>query len=130
MEGCCYRCRLVALYTSSDEYSTDEIIVGTWIDGKPIYRKTIECNPISSASRSHYFPHGVTNIDTVINVWGTRYSQSSRDYRPIVSASYANFDWMGSVVITQTDVLIESGSGVDSIYTSAYVTFEYTKTSD
>lgn len=29
------------VYSYSQIYSTDEVVVGTWIDGKPIYRKTI-----------------------------------------------------------------------------------------
>lgn len=29
---------------NKDEYSTEEIRIGTWIDGSPIYRKVISCN--------------------------------------------------------------------------------------
>lgn len=50
-----------------DVYSTTETVVGTWIDGKPIYRKVIQYNKTSNGqvdlSLSSY---GITNVE---NIW-------------------------------------------------------------
>ena len=47
-------------------YSTDEQIIGKWIDGKPLYRKTILYN--GSMSNDLIIKHGIENIYDVINV--------------------------------------------------------------
>lgn len=45
-------------------YSTEEQIVGTWIDGKPLYEKTLILNNISlGTSDSSGVVHGIENID-------------------------------------------------------------------
>ena len=50
-------------------YSLSEIRIGTWIDGRPIYRKVIPFNFSSSANRVN-IKHGISNIDNVIKAYG------------------------------------------------------------
>ena len=38
-------------------YSTDEIVVGKWIDGKPLYKKTIQVGDFTGTSKTIY-PNG------------------------------------------------------------------------
>ena len=46
-----------------DNYSTEEQVVGTWIDGKPLYRKVVIIdNP------SNKMTFSIANIDEAINV--------------------------------------------------------------
>ena len=47
-------------------YSLDEQIVGTWIDGKPIYQKTIDCGYLP-AKASKTVSIGVSGIDNVVS---------------------------------------------------------------
>ena len=47
------------LSKTSDNYSTDEKVVGTWIDGKPLYQKTISFTVPSGSP----FEGNVTDID-------------------------------------------------------------------
>ena len=50
-----------------NEYSTDEKIIGKWIDGKPIYQKTYQFNTISTSNSL-----GMTiNPENIINFFGT-----------------------------------------------------------
>lgn len=49
-------------------YSTTEQVVGTWIDGKPIYRIVLE-GTINSTGSNQYILEN-SNIDTLINVGG------------------------------------------------------------
>lgn len=45
-----------------DKYSTNETIIGVWIDGKPIYRKVIKItNPALSAITD--YNHQIGNVD-------------------------------------------------------------------
>ena len=44
---------------NSSTYSTDEIVVGTWL-GKPLYRKVIVQNGVSDGNVS--IPHNISNI--------------------------------------------------------------------
>lgn len=57
--GCCFpiisdgenkRIRNDKMMKSLNVYSTNETVVGKWIDGKPIYRKRINNNSITSAN--------------------------------------------------------------------------------
>ena len=51
-------------------YSTNEKVVGTWIDGSTIYEKTVEINSVAYDSNWHNVAHGITNIDKVISCTG------------------------------------------------------------
>ena len=48
-------------------YSTNETVIGTWIDGKPIYRKVIELNNITV--NTSWTDTGVTiqNIEIIVD---------------------------------------------------------------
>ena len=49
------------------KYSTEEQVVGKWIDGKPLYQKTIYASNVylGSSDASTGLVHGITNIDTM-----------------------------------------------------------------
>ena len=57
---------------SGNNYSTDEQVVGTWINGKPIYRKVVIIdNPSNGETIS------IANIDEPINaIWKQTYGSS------------------------------------------------------
>lgn len=109
-----------------EEYSTDEKVIGTWIDGKPIYRTTIKLS--SNMGNDSKFP--VLNIDTMVDYGGTIYATASRYKRsfPWKLASYA-FDingWdSGGAHVYAMDSSVSSIIGSGST-----VWFEYTKTTD
>ena len=50
-----------------DVYSTNETVVGTWIDGKPIYRKVVQGN-ITSKEQSLFVVNA--NVETMISIRG------------------------------------------------------------
>lgn len=56
---------------SSNVYSTDETAIGTWIDGKTIYRKVYSGNILevpSGNSLTETIPHEVANIGQIIKI--------------------------------------------------------------
>lgn len=104
------------------DYSTTETRVGTWIDGKPVYRKVI----ISSSGNTGNvdIPHGISNIKRVVNVYADAKSSDNYNYFVNSSSSYA---------ISIREV---SREAVKMTFNSAFNTWEvaiiieYTKTTD
>ncbi len=112
--------------TTFTTYSTTEKAVGEWIDGKTIYRKTINVGALPN-NASKNTPHGISNLDTVIDcrgfakaTWGTQY--------PIPTV-YASGDagYNTQVSVDNTNVTL-SCTGNNS-GKSGYVTIWYTKSS-
>ena len=53
-----------------ESYSTDEQTVGTWVDGKTIYQKTMTCamptDIVDGTIKNTFVPHGVSNIAQIV----------------------------------------------------------------
>ena len=58
----------LALSKTSDNYSTDEQVIGTWIDGKPIYQKTLYYS--SSGTTSSINIATISNVKNIIDLTG------------------------------------------------------------
>lgn len=43
-------------------YSTDETKIGTWIDGRPLYRKVLQTTQNITANTETTFSHGISNL--------------------------------------------------------------------
>lgn len=116
--------------TNATTYSTTEKIVGTWIDGKPIYKKTVAISfPTSSTSSSTY--HNISNIsmvifayivwyDTTDNKWYINFKDTTGDY-------YIEFDG-----VTSNEITIKSGTDYNwnGRTKDRYAILYYTKTND
>lgn len=108
-----------------NKYSTDEVIIGEWIDGKPIYRRTYNFGALPNAT-SKTIPHNLTNIDKFINIYGFSYDSGKTTLPlPFVHNSggdiQLNCDGLNICVVTKTN---------RSSFTVCYITIEYTKTTD
>lgn len=62
----------------TNTYSQTEIPVGTWIDGKTIYRKVIPCTTGSTGGTAFNYTATPANIDTMVNVSGILTAMSAR----------------------------------------------------
>ena len=97
-------------------YTQEEQRIGTWIDGKPLYRKVIETNV--SGTTQMTIPHGISNLAWIIRC-------------DITMLNQYNYFMADSKDIN--DVSVSSG---DIYFTSAWPTgnakiiLEYTKTTD
>ena len=49
------------------KYSTDEQIVGEWIDGKPLYQKTVDLGVLTNGKVVN---HNISNIAQIVDVQG------------------------------------------------------------
>lgn len=114
-----------------DNYSTTEQVIGTWIDGKPIYRKVINFGSLPNAE-SKSVAHNIANIDFIVNVWGmAKRANADNDvnFFPInESRPLNNIDAIG-LFASETSVIIQTGADRSNVPIT-YVIIEYTKTTD
>ena len=116
-----------------DVYSTNEVKTNkVWINGKPIYRKTINCGQLLKNDTAKTIAHNISNIDLITNREAFGYITTGNkmtfnipfggNTTNMFSGAYA------SARVDNTNIYL-SVHGDLTAY-SAYVTLEYTKTSD
>ena len=116
-------------------YSTDEQVIGTYVDGKPIYRKSFTYDSGSLSSGTLTLANGLSNVERVIDKHSQFHSGSdNRDY----DIPYFRTDYNESVFLlchvltdnTVTTALISNDHSSYNNMTNIVVTLEYTKTTD
>ena len=108
-------------------YSTTERVVGTWIDGKPLYAKTIEVYNLVSGNNT--VSHGIANLKmTVENI---SFLIDNNNYTNQLPAISTVSGWSARARdFGLTTFVIELGSEIARYYTDAIVTMFYTKITD
>lgn len=111
------------------KYSTDEHVVGTWIDGKPIYEKTIFCGAMPNQETKEV-AHNISNLDRVIsiNACGKNPISGGQVSFPYVQHR-TDDDIQDSVFVNASNIIFISSINRSGI-TEMYVTLRYTKTTD
>lgn len=125
--------------TSKGEvYSTEEVRIGTWIDGKPLYRRVITGLTFSSGEAKEYASYGKTalQIDTVVGLAGTAFVDTGE----VVSLPYTDFSSVGGALAVDLHLQIKDdallvvnrNANTDTKWkaSSAIAILEYTKTTD
>ena len=106
---------------NSNSYSTEEVKTGgTWIDGKPIYRKVVDVGTLPDAT-SKTVLHNIQNLNKVLEaklVANDSISSVVCDFGGKELAIYANME----------NIFIVCGNNFSEY--SGYVILEYTKTTD
>lgn len=107
----------------SNTYSTSEMKIGTWIDGKPIYRKVLELSNPSSQTLADLSTY---NIDYMKDIRYTTSRINTQDFNNI----YQNTsEFIRIFYKTDNNTLQFRGIDVSTIY-SITIILEYTKTTD
>ena len=106
---------------NSNSYSTNEIKTGgTWIDGKPIYRKVVDIGTLPDTTSKSVL-HNIQNIDKVLE---TKLVASDN-----ISSIVCNFGGKElATYVSMENIFIVSGNNFTGY--SGYVIIEYTKTTD
>lgn len=122
------------LETNNVRYSETEKVVGKWIDGTPVYEKTVYY--AGGVSGTLLIPHGITNLNRVITVNGSchdiGYSQGGQQLDvgdmmiPRVAADGYN---IGIVKIDSTNITMLIPNIFSTRITNIYIILRYTKTS-
>ena len=109
-------------------YSTEEVNTGKkWIDGKPIYRKTIDCGALPSSGDKNV-NHNISNLGYVTEIDGFSYNSTTK-LTLNIPHTYTSEAQCVSVVVSETNIVLHVGTD-RSAYNKTYVTLEYTKTTD
>ena len=104
------------------EYSTEEHVVGKWIDGKVLYEKTVACTANGETS------HNIQNIDLIVDLEARVVNLSTGVCIKI--PAYNTDSYYGYVVGSRTNinVYIVGETWTPSATQPCYVTLKYTKT--
>lgn len=108
-----------------DTYSTNEIKVGTWVDGKPVYRKVID-GVTSGTSDTGYIISSINNMETLVSYTGSILDNNSVKHK---IGTYLN-DRYNSVLYVDTSGNIYISHGSSMVNKSYSLIIEYTKTTD
>lgn len=112
-------------------YSTEEHIVGVWIDGKPIYAKTIPFKTGGSAGDKS-IPHGISNMGLCILATGFIQFNPGTGYEyrflPNLYRDMQSYYTLAVYFVNTTNINITYGS--ERLNKSGYITLYYTKTTD
>lgn len=107
-----------------NDYSTNEKVVGTWIDGKPIYQKTIDCGALPNAT-TKTVDTNITNANQLID-WTGCVGNTGKMVLPRIFKD--NADVMVTFSGDLSHMVIKTESNRSSL--NAYITVQYTKTTD
>lgn len=102
--------------SSEVSYSTEEQVIGTWLDGSTLYRKSVVLNSALTLISNTWTSIGqtISNINFIVNANGVSDAMGS----------YATYPLMAYV--DSNAIKIMSCRSSDAIY-PRYLTFEYTK---
>ena len=113
----------------SHTYSTAEQVVGTWIDGKPVYEITLHFTVLNQ----NYLPAG---IDEIIDISCMLQASSDNWWRPIPwlyasGSSIQTGAWAGGfgVIPSTGEVAFQLGNNLGAI-SKGIIVARYTKTAD
>ena len=108
------------------EYSEEERVIGTWIDGKPLYRKVINFGALPN-NTTKTIAHNISNVDMVIGISGVAFVNGLFYPLPL---QYRGVDSTYNVEINVSKAAVIMSSNTDRSNLSAYVVLEYIKTTD
>lgn len=113
-------------FNRSDMYDTDEVLIGKWIDGKPLYQKTVSCGALPNNADKEV-DSGLTNVN-VVGIRGISFDGTNNLEMPYPSLTAGAT--IGLWYINSTNKVKIRTAQDYTAYTNTYVTIQYTKTSD
>lgn len=107
----------------SRAFTTSEALTGdTWINGKAIYRKTIDIGNLPNSTVKNV-AHGITGITSMIKLYGWAVTGTVFVPLPFISATSV----AAAMAINLNGGNIDITTGLDRTAFTGYVTIEYTK---
>jgi hypothetical protein len=110
---------------SFTSYSTNETVIGTWVDGKPIYRKVIQITNPQTSNADYGIVSNV--MSSLVNLYG--YMKMGNGV--ILPTPQTDSDSTYSVLFVQSNGTLRGRfSYINIAPAEVYVVVEYTKTTD
>ena len=115
--------------TDPNNYSLEEQVIGTWIDGKPIYRKSFFISGFPTfTSNKHTFNHNIANFGLCLKIYGVLYDTGNKCYFNLPYTGRGTADVM--LYSSSSIIYVEQGPYGNNRLKDFYITIEYTKTKD
>ena len=112
--------------SSSTTYSTEEKVVGRWIDGRPIYQKVIEIGAVSTSET--IVQAGIGNLKQVIDLRGGGHMNGTGPFLHFGFENSAGF--CSCYYDPGRNVVVSIVSTSNYALKNAFAILEYTKTTD
>lgn len=114
-------------FSKGDLYSTDEKMIGQWIDGKPLYQKTIEVNVTTSTNQGANIYTGEISISTFFDfsTIDNMFFDIEHSFYVLGNARGFVYGWVAKEALTVLLGTLYARSNAPS-----KLTFQYTKTTD
>ena len=113
--------------TDLQVYSTTEKVIGTWIDGKPIYRKSYSGACVKSNTVVLEY---TSNIDKIISAYGSATSDYNRRWNiPNTVSGDGGYDNRYALTTTTSQLYLQFLANYRTSDNFVF-TIEYTKTTD
>lgn len=111
-------------------YSVKETRIGTWIDGKPLYRKVVTIVSPDKALTNKTYPFDAS-VDTMVSLHGVLQSQKSVSTSKYPLPFFYEENVYLSVWYSEGTLFVRAGSGaVEYLNQPVTVCLEYTKATD
>lgn len=110
-------------------YSKKEQVIGTWLDGKPIYRKVLSFN--QTLTNGTTTNHNINNLDKMIDAHGwINHSQWGQTPVPLTHSYMGGMVGIGNFNSTNFTWFVGSDISAGLVDASINMILEYTKTTD
>lgn len=110
----------------ANNFSTDEKVIGTWIDGKPLYQKTVDCGTLPDKTTKEVL-HNIANVDKIVSVDG--FCDNGSTFMPLPYVHDQNVGNQVGIICNTTKVILLSRGANMSGYNGCVI-LRYTKTTD
>ena len=108
-------------------FSTNEQIVGTWIDGRPVYEKTFDLGTLTANNTNIY--HGISNFDRIVRAYGSTCFYNGSPSIPLVNYTGGTM-FSGINDCDSSRFILYVSSDILTYYKyNAVLTVQYVKTS-
>lgn len=109
-------------------YSTEETVIGTWIDGKPLYRKVYVTNAPNVINSEVPVIQGLNPNFNFVKIYGTAYDSAiNNSYYPM-PMQYSSEFFISAFIRSNNLYVMISSIGYKNI--PCWFVLEYTKTTD
>lgn len=113
--------------TRNSTYSTEEQAVGTWIDGKTIYRKVINFGTLPNATKKEV-QHNISDISIFTKIEGIAIRNDGTKFTQSLPLVYKNEEMFYNTALAVDNTIVEIQTAGDRSMFNGYVILEYTKT--
>jgi hypothetical protein len=118
-----------------EEYSTTEKIIGKWIDGKPLYRKTITFTSTIKTNETTSIAHNIENAKNIFIDFGASFMEANIGSSDYLSYNFPLIGYVGNLTdkvycyVNPTNINFYANGAWGNNWTK-HITLKYTKTTD